>query len=59
MIVCNVVFDLYRSLNLIYLVKQTSDITREALKTSKFLNEYRFSGSNEMNEEFRIKVINY
>ncbi len=57
-IVCNVVFDSYRILTLIYLVKQTSDITREASKTPKFLNQYRFSGCNEENQEFKKEVMN-
>ncbi len=57
-IVCNVVFDSYRILTLIYLVKQTSDITREASKTPKFQNQYRFSGCNEENQEFKKEVMN-
>jgi hypothetical protein len=54
-IVCDVVLNSYRVLTLIYLVKQTSDITREASKTPKFLNQYRFSGCN---QEFKKEVMN-
>jgi uncharacterized membrane protein len=58
LVVCHVVFDSFKTLTLIYLVKQTTDITREASKTLKFLNQYRFSGCNEENQEFKKEVIN-
>jgi hypothetical protein len=34
-------------------------MTREASKTPKFLNQYRFSGCNEENQEFKKEVMNY
>ncbi len=58
-IVCRAVFAVFRILTLIYLVKQTSDMTREASKTPKFLNQYRFFGCNEENQEFKKEVMNY
>jgi hypothetical protein len=57
LIICNIFFNVYRIAIFVYIVKQTEDITREASKTSRYVNEFchlKYIEGN--NEEFKKKV---
>jgi hypothetical protein len=56
-IICNIFFNVYRIAIFVYIVKQTVDITREASKTYRYVNEFcqmKYMEGN--NEEFKKEV---
>jgi hypothetical protein len=57
LIICNIFFNVYRIAIFVYIVKQTEDITREASKTYRYVNEFcqmKYIKGN--NEEFKKEV---
>jgi hypothetical protein len=57
LIICNIFFNVYRIAILVYIVKQIVDITREASKTYRYVNEFcqmKYIEGN--NEEFKKEV---
>jgi hypothetical protein len=57
LIICNIFFNVHRIAIFVYIVKQTVDITREASKTYRYVNEFcQMKYTEENNEEFKKEV---